>query len=402
MSWAVRMTLRIFPVLLIAYLYLGWRFSSALLQVTSLSAWTVRGGTLLVILFLNLLPLYIIFQNQGSGGSEFFLNKTSLQPADYWMNFPFWIGMVIIFESLFYILAIDIVGLIVRFLPGNRWPEWPVWQAWLTIGVVVFFTLFAGYRIYIDTYHIDRRDATIAVEGLPAGLKDFQITFTSDVQVDRYTQGAKLERYHQAVEEADSDLILFGGDLVTSGEYFIKQGQEVLCRHKAPLAKIACMGDHDYWANPRTIPAGLRDCGWSFLENDHQVLDYNGSKVLVTGVTYIYSQRISQRQLTHLLETAPEADLKILLVHQPSQLVIRTAEAYGYHLLLAGHTHGGQMVFRPFGTSLTPTRFENLFYSGTYHYGNLTTLVTNGVGRTLSPIRYRASAEIAVIRFSEK
>ena len=48
-------------------------------------------------------------------------------------------------------------------------------------------------------------------------------------------------------------------------------------------------------------------------------------KILVTGISYVYSKRISLPALKELLVSAPETDLKILIVHQPSQMVIEIA-----------------------------------------------------------------------------
>ena len=175
------------------------------------------------------------------------------------------------------------------------------------------------------------------------------------------------------------------------------QGLEVMCNTDARIERIACVGDHDVWSNASQIAQGMVNCGWKFLDNKHHIIKYKGCDILVTGITYVYSRRINPGQLQELLVNAPEADLKILLVHQPSQMVMEAAKKYNYHVMLAGHTHGGQIVFKPFGITLTPTMFENSFYSGSYQLGTLTLFVTNGIGLTMMPLRFRAPAEIQQI-----
>ncbi|NIV71285.1 hypothetical protein GWN26_00870, partial [Candidatus Saccharibacteria bacterium] len=170
-----------------------------------------------------------------------------------------------------------------------------------------------------------------------------------------------------------------------------------------PPQKFACLGDHDHWSNPSRITSGLSDCGWTFLRNEHRVVKYKGSRILITGITYIYSQRLAKASLTTILEEkAPPSDLKILLVHQPSPMVIETAQEYGYDLVLAGHTHGGQVVFRPFGFSLTLSQFESIFYTGYHRYKDMPVVVTNGIGLTLAPLRYHAPAEVCKITLVKK
>jgi hypothetical protein len=98
--------------------------------------------------------------------------------------------------------------------------------------------------------------------------------------------------------------------------------------------------------------------------------------------------------LQQLLQSAPPADLKILLVHQPSQMVLSTAREYGYDLFLAGHTHGGQIILKPFGFTLTPTQVENEFFSGWDRINGMNVLISDGIGMSLVPVRYRARGTI--------
>jgi predicted MPP superfamily phosphohydrolase len=138
----------------------------------------------------------------------------------------------------------------------------------------------------------------------------------------------------------------------------------------------------------------MKKCGWKFLENEHRLIPYKGRQILVTGVTNIYSRRTSKFDLERLLSRAPRADLKILLVHQPRDYLVETAAEYGYHLVLAGHTHGGQIVLHPFGVPVTASQRETRFYRGQYRYKDMAVVVTNGIGLTLAPVRYHAPAEI--------
>jgi predicted MPP superfamily phosphohydrolase len=203
-----------------------------------------------------------------------------------------------------------------------------------------------------------------------------------------------MASFIKKIKSLSPDILFFAGDLVTRGTSFIDEGVDVLCTTKARLARIACVGDHDIWSNAGKIADGLQKCGWGFLDNGHQVVSYKGAKILVTGVSYVYSKRISPPELQNLLETAPVADVKIILVHQPSKLVIKTAAKYGYHLLLAGHTHGGQIILKPFGITITPTQFENDLYSGIAEENQMKILITEGIGVSIIPLRYRAQGEI--------
>lgn len=402
MPWYLQMHLRIFPFLLIAYLYTGWRVSRSLATLFALPAGRVRAGVGLAILCLNLLPILILFAYRGGRGEQFYLFRPQLQTLDYLATFPFWIGLIVVVEILPYFLALDLAGGVIRLLPSLKNWEWNRWKAGLHLAILAFFAVYVGIRSFLDTSRVRLETYRVEAAQLPPSMENLTLTFISDVQVDRYTGENKLKRLEEKVRQAGGDLLLFGGDMVTSGEQFNARAQGFMCELAAPLGRIACMGDHDYWSNSRSIPEGLRRCGWTFLQDRHHLIEYKGSKILITGVTHIYSQRIPPARLKKLLAEAPAADLKIFLIHQPSDHAIRAAREYGYHLVLAGHTHGGQIVFRPFGIPLAPTRFENRFYSGFYHYRDLPVIVTNGVGLTLAPLRYQAPAEVVKVTLARK
>ena len=160
------------------------------------------------------------------------------------------------------------------------------------------------------------------------------------------------------------------------------------------------IGDHDYWSDRATIPIAMRECGWTFLENDTTTLRIRGEPIHITGLTHVYSARLDSPAMARRLAGAPPATLRLLVAHQPAMPLIAAAERNGIDLVLAGHTHGGQIVFRPFGIPVTPSRYETRYVSGLYHASATAVVVTNGIGFTLTPVRYHAPAEVTTITLS--
>lgn len=397
MPWNLRMVIRIFFLVLALYIYFGFRFSDALSEYTKSTKAKLRTKVFGLLLLVNIYPLVLLFYYIIGNRESLFVYKDHIVWQDYLFTFPFWIGLILIVEILPYYLILDVFSLVLRAFKTKYKTNFRKVSSFLRIALPIIFFLFVGTRIYFDTNHIRNDEITLQIKNLPVSLNNLTLVLFGDVQVDRFTNGSMLKKAVLTIESAKPDLVLFAGDLVTRGEDFIEKGLETLCEIRSPMGTIACMGDHDYWANPSRIEAGLNDCGWKFLDNQHRIFDYEDSKILVTGLTHIYSKRMSRAHIEEILSNAPKADLKILLVHQPAKMIIEAAERDGYDVLLAGHTHGGQVVFKPFGFSLTPTRFENEHFSGLQKYGNLNVVITNGIGLTLAPIRYRAPAEISKV-----
>ena len=392
------MILYTFGLALIPYVYTSWRLISALTLFYPKHRRSFRIGIPLIFILSNLMPVIaFIFYLFGEYRSLFFYSE-QFSTYDIFLLYPYWISLIIIVESFPYILASDILLLISRLFSLTIKAHLVRLLALLKIVLFLFFVIFVPIRIYIDTNAVAISTYKIPIKKLPPEIEQLSLVLTADVQVDRFTPQGKITRFIKQVESLSPDIIFFAGDLVTDGTHFIDEGIRSLCRTEAAVARVACLGDHDIWSDANRIAQGLEQCGWEFLDDRHHIIERDDKKILVTGVSFVYSKRISPPRLNALLESAPEADVKILLVHQPKKMIINAASKYDYDLVLAGHTHGGQIIFKPFGLTLTPTQMENDIYSGVYHQNGIPVIITNGIGMSLVPVRYRAKGEIVQIK----
>jgi len=388
MPWFARMTLLVTVLSLPFAIYIGLRLSAAFISQFMFSKKKVRIIVFSVLLWVYLLPIiYILYSLNGNIGGLFIFNP-QLQWKDYMFLYPFWWGIIVILEIATYFLAMDVLNL----LPPVR--SKIKWTNYFKIGIVVFFAFYVGIRFYLDTDVVTVSTSKIALKNLPSDFQGLRIALIGDIHFDRYTQERKLEKLKQTIQSGDNDILLFTGDLISRGRKYLLRSLKIVKNPQAKLASLACMGDHDFWSDAYNIPIYMEDRGWIHLQDQHHLIPYKGKNILVTGITQVYSQRISRSNFKKLLAQSPTADLKIVLVHQPSEFIIEVAATSGYHLVLAGHTHGGQIVIRPFGIPLTPNQSETQYYQGIYQVKDLKAVVTNGIGLTLAPVRYHAPAEI--------
>jgi predicted MPP superfamily phosphohydrolase len=166
---------------------------------------------------------------------------------------------------------------------------------------------------------------------------------------------------------------------------------------RAKRGIYACLGDHDYFSDSRLVRSSLEKNGVTVLNNTATVVPIESSFISLTGLTNVYRTRPSDAALRTIEDQRPRGPVNILLTHQPSREIVRHAVEHRYDLVTAGHTHGGQIVL-PFPFFLlTPSSFETDYVSGFYTVGETTVSVTNGLGLTLAPVRYRAGAEVTLI-----
>jgi len=379
--------------------YLFHRLATAVSLVTTLTKARVRWILFFVLCLFYALPVLFLFYAVNGWTRDLFVFQTRLSILDYLFHFPFWWGLVVVLESVSIFLLLDLFSPITRLWPEFR-PYWLRAQAYLKIGCFCALALYVPIRSYFDTYQIRHNSTEISLQGLPAELEGVRISLLADIQIDRTTGSRKVNQVKDILDTASPDLLFFAGDLVTSGRGFVPLASEAICSMSERAERIAVMGDHDHWAARDTIPEIMRGCGWRFLENQHYLLNMKGRVILVTGITHVYSNRLGTPDLNELLRHAPDADLKILVAHQPAEPLVHAAANHGYDLILAGHTHGGQIVLHPLGFPFTPSQIETEYYSGAHLAGTARVIVTNGIGLTLAPIRYHAPAEVTSIVLS--
>jgi predicted MPP superfamily phosphohydrolase len=391
------MVLMVSLVALPLSLYLFHRLTAAVSVVTSLPKGKTRWFMAPLLFLFFALPLLFLFYSVNGMTRNLFVFQTHLSLLDYAFHFPFWWGLIVVLESFPVFLALDLFSPMTRVWPEIR-PHWLKGQSYVKIGCVCTLLLYVPIRSYTDTYHIRNTSVQICVDGLPPELESLRIALLADIQIDRLTGPQKLGQVNDILEATAPDFLFFAGDLVTSGRAFIPLASETICSLGKGTERIAVMGDHDHWAARDTIPQVMRDCGWMFLQNQHHLRIVRGRAILITGITHIYSDRLKTSEIDDLLGLAPDADLKILISHQPAESLVHAADRHGYDLVLSGHTHGGQIILHPLGATFTPSQIESEYYSGLHRVGETNVIVTNGVGLTLAPIRYHAPAEVTIIQ----
>lgn len=379
-------------------MYSGWKLYSALTNIFMWPKDQIKWIIIAAITYLNLHPL--LFLGVHRLGFENF-SKSIRQGQKLWdilFTYPFWMGLIIIAEILPWLLATDFIKLPVYPFYKRYKSTWLEVESWVVVILIVVLTLFIMFRIVIDTNRVRVTEVELFVPNLPDALNGFKIVHISDLQTDRRTKQRKMRRYVKKVNKLKPGVVFFTGDLITSGTKYIDSGAEILGTIETSYGIYACLGDHDIWSDPQTITNSLKANEIVILEDKNLYIRVGHDSLLVTFITNAYSRRPRLDQVYSLMGAQPRGALDIVITHQPSESIIELAAERGYHLFLAGHTHGGQIVFRPFGFSLTPTQFESPYYKGCYFVDHMLVSINSGLGLTLAPFRYNAPVEVTLIK----
>ena len=356
------------------------------------------------LVIINLYPFYLLsaWLYSTIGGQIIYIPNSPL--FDYLVLIPFWIWMFLVIQCLLILIPIEIIKLLLfpfykRFKEKLRRGE-----AKFVLALAIFFVVYIPARVLYDYYTVSIRITKYNNTSLPTVLNNFKLVFISDMQADEFTNNARLERFIGKVNSTDPDLVLVGGDFITSTPNYIETSANFSGKIKSKYGVYSCVGDHDNWAYRHNtsrslseVMKALKEHNVEMIDNEKRTINVNGAELSIAFITNTYVERINEARFDSVIGNGLSGDLKIMLVHQPSNFLVKKAKQYDFNLLLAGHTHGGQVTFLfPF-KNLSPTLIETKYVRGDFHFGKLIMVVTRGLGMSLVPLRYNSTPEVTVI-----
>ena len=246
-----------------------------------------------------------------------------------------------------------------------------------------------GRQNYLNIRVIENE--IVVGERLPAEFNGFRIAHLSDLHIDM--DDALLPVLAKALEESRYDICVMTGDYRNMTVGPIGRTVELMDRLcdavKAPLYLV--LGNHDFIAQ---VPPLERSGKGRFLLNEGVPIRKPGcdSGLWLAGIDDPVIFRTDD--LGKALDGSVQDDVKILLSHSPR--VYAEAEAAGVDILLAGHTHGGQICL-PGGRAIlnndaSPRRYQN----GPWRHGRLHGYTSCGSGASGLPIRFNCPPEIVI------
>ncbi|MCC6850650.1 MAG: metallophosphoesterase [Deltaproteobacteria bacterium] len=279
-----------------------------------------------------------------------------------------------------------------------RWQ--PVFDAGLDIALIAVAALFVFGFTYGRRALATTR-TTISVAGLPAALAGFRIVHLSDLHLGAYLDREELTEHVARVNALAPDLVCITGDLVdravTCAELF-----PVLAGLRARHGVLVTLGNHDVAAGAAAVTEAFRTyTPFTVLRNARVDVERNGARLTIVGLDDL-GRDWARGVLEHPALPALTADLPperplVVLTHRPD--CFEQAAALGARLVLAGHTHGGQIGV----PGLVGRRVRNFaelitrYDRGTFRSGGATLVVSNGLGFTGQPIRLFTPREIGCL-----
>jgi predicted MPP superfamily phosphohydrolase len=232
-------------------------------------------------------------------------------------------------------------------------------------------------------------ETEVELAALAPAFDRLRILFVSDIHAGAFVSPKTLAATFERLLATEPDVILVGGDLVTTALEEFVGSREAFARLRAPMGVFAVLGNHDHYTrDPGRLRDMIENVGIRVLHNRSVALRRGDASLSLAGVDDLVAGRPNLEAAlagTH----APV----LLLAHNPD-LAFDAARS-GVALMLSGHTHGGQIRVPGLPVLVRQSRYH--LDEGRYRVGSMELLVSRGLGASGLPVRFACPPEAVLI-----
>ncbi len=237
------------------------------------------------------------------------------------------------------------------------------------------------------------RELSIPITNLPPELEGFKIAHVSDLHSGNFVGPGRLKIISDLTNDQKADMVMITGDVINTRMEEFPAALACIQRMESRLGTYLCEGNHDVIPGLGLVRAACKENGLRMLGYESVVVPVEGGRLIIGSMPWIRKGFQGHPDLiTKLYPERVAGDFRVLLAHHPNLYDI----AESADLVLAGHTHGGQLMLTP-ELGLGPFFFH--YWSGLYRKGNNALVVSNGAGDWF-PCRIGAPAEIGLLKLT--
>ncbi len=261
---------------------------------------------------------------------------------------------------------------------------------------LVGVTVLGGFTV--GQARIERTRVHAPLPGLAPQLEGLRIVQISDLHIGNHLDGERLSRMVERTNALDPDVTVITGDIFDFDPSYVEDGAALLGALRARYGVYAVLGNHDHYVGAELVADALarRAPGLRLLRDETVRLPVEAPLYLAGADDpgRDWSKRgVELPALERLADERPDDGPTVLLVHRPE--AFPQAAQLGFPLVLAGHTHGGQLALPgplwPYNLAAVMSRFTR----GRYRRGDSTLYVNRGLGVGGPRLRIHCPREIA-------
>ncbi len=276
-------------------------------------------------------------------------------------------------------------------------------QSWrkairISLGLFLLLILFClVWGFFIEPNRLVVHEQSIQIDYWPKELGDLRIALIADLHTGGwFVDENKLRLIVDRTNLLNPDLVVLLGDYMSPNTWHSRRVEpeitaSVLKDLRAPLGVYAVLGNHDWWYNGNKVRRAFEQNGIPVLEDEVAEIKWRDKSFWLVGLADLWTR---PQHIDETIAKAPPGSTMIALTHNPD---IFPRLPPSVPLLLAAHTHGGQVNIPLLGTPIVPSRFGSKYTAGHVFEGGHHMFVTTGIGTSIIPVRFRVPPEIVIL-----
>ncbi|MDA8914682.1 metallophosphoesterase [Alphaproteobacteria bacterium] len=268
-----------------------------------------------------------------------------------------------------------------------------------TLFIILLVGVIGAYFIYAISQNLqtERNDVSISINDPDVAPTLLSIAVIGDTHLPEGREPlAAFRELLLEVKAAEPDLVLLVGDYIAdpSGDALSTHRENIINAMKLvdPIPRAVVLGNYESWSGAEDWLAEFERLGVNVMENEVTVLETAEGPVCVRGLGDKFTSRFGYVDYPVECKSIP----KLTITHDPAGAFERRMKG----LVIAGHTHCGQVSLPFIGPLWVPTDAPSFAHCGLHEGGNITVFVTSGVGTSILPLRYGAQSQWDMVTFA--
>lgn len=263
------------------------------------------------------------------------------------------------------------------------------------------------YSRYIATSGLITNEIVINDNNIPTSFDGLKIVHFSDLH---YTRIITKDRVNDLVKEINlinPDIVVFTGDLVDTDKTLTEDDKdflvEALSNINSTYGKYAIYGNHDIANNSENIIDIYNKSNFKILDNDYDIIySKNNDKIFIGGLNSVSHELEDINKVMSYYDSNDSSNTyNIILLHEPDYADNIVNSYDNINLILAGHSHGGQVRLPIIGALYTPQNGHK-YVKGYYDLNGTSLYVTSGIGVSRYNFRLFNKPEINFYRLNKE
>jgi uncharacterized protein len=254
------------------------------------------------------------------------------------------------------------------------------------LAVVLLFGAVGAYFTYgiFSNLQVERNNVSIHIYDPHVAPVSLSIAVIGDIHLPEGHE--PLDKFRELLLEvraATPDLVLLVGDYVSDprGQNLSGHRENIIEAIKLiePVPRAIVLGNYESWSNADDWLTEFDRFGVDAMENEVTIFETAKGPICVRGLGDYFTGRFVYVDFPEACKSIP----KLTITHDPAGAFDRRVEG----LVIAGHTHCGQVNLPFVGPLWVPTDAPPNAHCGLYKGDAITVFVTSGVGTSIFPLR---------------